>query len=142
VATEPEERRNAEAAPLDPAAERRRATEQMLDGVEQCYNALLRKDVMRVEEFYRPETKADQEKLKKLNRILGTREWEAQVGAREDGAQRIEGRTGSMDFGFRLAWKDAFGGRLTSNLLFRAEFVEHENQLDLTSCRIVGSPKL
>jgi hypothetical protein len=47
-----------------------------------------------------------------------------------------------MEFGFRLAWKDAFGGRLASQPTFRAEFVKNDDGFDLTSCRIVGSPHL
>jgi hypothetical protein len=47
-----------------------------------------------------------------------------------------------MEFGFRLSWKDAFGGRLSSRPMFRAEFTESGGKLDLASCRIVNSPKL
>jgi hypothetical protein len=64
------------------------------------------------------------------------------VGERTDGAQRIDGSTAFMDFGFRLAWRDAFGGRLASTPTFRAEFVRNGNTLALTSCRIEGSPRL
>jgi hypothetical protein len=127
---------------VDAAIERQRSIEQIRAGVEQCYDALLRKDVVRVEELYQPETKDDREKLKKLSRILSTSEWEAQVGEREDGPERLEGSTASMDFGFRLAWKDAFGGRLASSPTFRADFVKNGNTLALSSCRIVGSPRL
>jgi hypothetical protein len=114
----------------------------MLAGVELCYGALRVKDVDRVEELYKPESRSDQEKLKKLGRILRTSEWEAEVGEREDGAQRLEGSNPTMDFGFRLSWKDSFGGRLRSEPVFRAEFVKNGDKLDLSSCRIVGSPKL
>jgi uncharacterized protein YjdB len=128
--------------PVPPAAERQRLVDQMLAGIEVCYGALRAKDVDRVEELYRPETKSDREKLRKLGRILQTREWEAVVGEREDGAQRLEDSTAAMDFGFRLTWKDSFGGRIRSQPVFRAEFVKNGDQLDLSSCRIVGSPKL
>jgi hypothetical protein len=130
------------APPANPAAERQRMLDQMLASVELCYGALRAKDVIRVRELYRPETKSDREKLKKLERILQTREWEAVVGEREDGAQRLDGSRATMDFGFRLSWKDAFGGRLRSEPVFRAEFVKNGDRLDLASCRIVGSPKL
>jgi hypothetical protein len=64
------------------------------------------------------------------------------VGDREDGTQHIDGATAAMDFSFRLTWKDAFGGRLSSNPVFRAEFAKNGNSWDLSSCRIVGSPNL
>jgi hypothetical protein len=128
--------------PADPAAERLRVIDQMRQGVDQCYKAVAQKDVRRVEDFYHPESKTDQDNLKKLSRILLTSEWSAQVGEREDGAQRIGSTTASMEFEFRLSWKDAFGGRLNSQPVFRAEFTRNGGQLDMTSCRIVGSPRL
>jgi uncharacterized protein YjdB len=141
------QRPNAEAAsadpvPPDPAAERQRLIEQVLAGVEQCYTALRGKDMVRVSELYRPATKSDGEKLGKLGRILQTREWDAEVGEREDGAQRLDAGSASMEFGFRLSWKDAFGGRLNSHPVFRAEFSRTGSTLGLASCRIVNSPKL
>ena len=97
----------------------------------------------RVAALYHPATRADEEKLSKLGRILQTREWSAQVGEREDGAQRLESGSASMEFAFRLSWKDAFGGHLRSRPVFRAEFREIAGgKLDLASCRIVNSPKL
>ena len=141
-APEAETQRVAATAPPDPAAERRQVLEQVRAGVERCYDALARKDVRQVEQLYRAASKSDQENLKKLSRILRTEEWEAQVGERQDGTQRIGGGTASMEFGFRLAWKDAFGGRLASQPTFRAEFVKNDDGFDLTSCRIVGSPHL
>jgi uncharacterized protein YjdB len=130
------------APPAQPADTREQSLAQMLAGVERCYNALARKDVVRVEELYKPETKTDLENLKKLGRILRTSEWEAQVGERRDGAQQLDGASPSMRFGFRLSWKDAFGGRLSSAPEFRAEFVRAGGNLELSSCRIIGSPKL
>jgi serine/threonine protein kinase/uncharacterized protein YjdB len=129
-------------SPVDPAAERQRVLDQMLAGVELCYGALREKDMVQVVALYHPATKADREKLSKLGRILQTREWSAEVGEREDGTQRLENGSASMEFGFRLSWKDAFGGRLNSRPVFRAEFTQSGGKLDLTSCRIVNSPKL
>jgi hypothetical protein len=126
----------------DPTAERQRAIEQMLSGVERCYNALQRKDVARVAELYKPASRGDRDKLKKLSRILWTNEWGAVVGEREDGVQRVEDTTAATDFSFRLTWKDAFGGRLSSRPVFRAEFTRNGSGWDLSSCRIIGSPKL
>ncbi|HEX2250530.1 MAG TPA: Ig-like domain-containing protein, partial [Gemmatimonadales bacterium] len=126
----------------DPAAERQRIVGQMLAGVERCYGALQRNDVAQVELLYKPETRDDREKLRKLARILYTKEWEATVGPRADGAQRVEERTAVMEFGFRMTWKDAFGGRITSQPVFRADFVRDGSSLQLSSCRIINSPRL
>jgi uncharacterized protein YjdB len=126
----------------DAALLQRRMLEQMVAGVEQCYEALRQKDVARLEALYNAATKSDLDKLKKLRRILETDEWEAEVGARQDKAHRMENDTTTMDFTFRLTWKDAFGGRLTSHPLFRADFNRSGSQLSLSSCRIIGSPKL
>jgi len=128
--------------PADPAAEQLRLIDEMRQGVDQCYNAVARKDVSELEELYRPESKSDRDNLKKLSRILRTSEWAAQVGEREDGAQRMGSATASMEFGFRLSWKDAFGGRLTSRPVFRVDFVKDGSRLNLTSCRIIGTPDL
>ena len=114
----------------------------MRQAVDQCYNAVANKDVSRLEEFYHPESKTDRDNLKKLSRILRTSEWSAQVGEREDGAQRIGSATASMEFALRLSWKDAFGGRLTSHPVFRVEFVKDGTTIDLSSCRIIGTPDL
>ena len=141
----PADNRSPQAAPTeraDPAAERQRVVEQMAAGVERCYAALLQKDVAQVKALYRAETKSDDEKLSKLSRILRTREWAAEIGERKDGVQRIQSSTPSAEFSFRLSWKDAFGGRLTSYPVFRADFTRSGDNLDLSSCRIVGSPKL
>ncbi len=138
-----EARRSSPTTPAsDPAAERLRLTDEMRRGVDQCYNAVAQKDVSELEELYHPESKTDQDNLKKLSRILRTSEWSAQVGEREDGAQRIGSATASMEFALRLSWKDAFGGRLTSHPVFRVEFVKDGTSLDLSSCRIIGTPDL
>jgi hypothetical protein len=142
LAAEEARRSSPATPPADPAAERLRLIDEMRQGVDQCYNAVAQKDVSELEELYHPESKPDRDNLKKLSRILRTSEWAAQVGEREDGAQRIGSATASMEFGFRLSWKDAFGGRLNSQPVFRAEFTRNGGQLDMTSCRIVGSPRL
>jgi serine/threonine protein kinase/uncharacterized protein YjdB len=126
----------------DLAAERVRTIDQMVAGVERCYRALQEKDVVQVEQLYHPGSKRDQENLKKLSRILRTSEWDATVGEREEGGQRVQEGAATMDFGFRLTWKDAFGGRLSSRPVFRAEFNRNGDSMDLSSCRIVGEPKL
>jgi hypothetical protein len=98
--------------------------------------------VAQVQDFYNPVTRSDLDKLKKLSRILRTPEWAAQVSARKDQDARTDGSTATADFSFSLTWKDAFGGRLTSHPVFRAEFTRSGGQMSLSSCRIVGSPKL
>jgi uncharacterized protein YjdB len=124
------------------ADDRQQILQQMIAGVEQCYGALREKDLPRVQALYNPATKSDRDKLKKLSRILGTHEWAAEIGEREDGVQRVGDNTARMEFSFRMSWKDAFGGRLSSYPLFRAEFSILGNQLTLSSCRITNSPKL
>jgi uncharacterized protein YjdB len=126
----------------DPDGARQQILQQMMAGVEQCYMALREKDLPRVQALYNPATKTDLDKLKKLSRILGTHEWAAEIGEREDGAQRVADNFARMEFSFRMSWKDAFGGRLSSYPLFRAEFSLVGNQLTLSSCRITNSPKL
>jgi hypothetical protein len=126
----------------DAAREHQKVLEQMVTGVEQCYQALHDKDVLRVQALYNPADKVDEDRLKKLNRILSTHEWDAQVGERQDGAQKVGENTARMDFSFRLTWKDAFGGRLSSDPAFRAEFSILGSQLTMSSCRIINSPKL
>jgi hypothetical protein len=131
----------APAAP-DPAAERQRTLELVMAGVDRCYSALREKDVAEVKALYHAETKSDEEKLSRLSRILRTREWDAQIGERKDGVQRVVSSTPTAEFSFRLTWKDAFGGRLTSYPVFRTEFARSGSSLELASCRIIGSPKL
>jgi uncharacterized protein YjdB len=129
-------------SPDDLATEQQRVIDEMKAGVEQCYGALRQKDVGRLAQLYQSANKSDQEKLNKLSRILRTAEWAAEVSNREDGAQRISDATAAMDFSFRLTWKDAFGGRLSSKPIFRAEFAKNGDSWDLSSCRIIGSPNL
>jgi eukaryotic-like serine/threonine-protein kinase len=137
------EDRQAQPTPqTDPDAERRLLADQMIAGVEECYSALKTKDLARVEQLYRPVTKADRENLKKLTGILRRQEWAAVVGERKDGSQRIDAKSASMDFGFLLTWKDAFGGHLRSEPAFRAEFTRKGAEAQLSSCRIIGSPRL
>ncbi len=113
----------------------------LLAGVQQCYDALRSKDVDRVAALYRAVEKADRDKLNKLTRILRTEEWSAVVGERVDGPRQL-GSGATADFSFQLVWKDAFGGRLTSRPVFRAEFARGRSGWEMLRCRIVGSPKL
>jgi hypothetical protein len=124
------------------SAERSRLEAAMKTGVQQCYNALRSKNVTRVSQLYRPATRSDEDKLNKLNRILQTEEWSAVVGERVDGARQLGKANAAAEFSFQLVWKDAFGGRLTSRPVFRAEFANNGDAWEISSCRIIGSPKL
>jgi hypothetical protein len=141
---EPEETTTQTAAgpPEDREPDRHRLDAAISAGVQQCYDALRSKNVVRVAELYQPVKASDKNKLNKLTRILRTEEWDAVVGERVDGTRRLRPEAATMDFGFQLVWKDAFGGRLTSRPVFRAEFAKNGNDWEITSCRIVGSPKL
>lgn len=114
----------------------------MRDGLEECYRAVRSKDVSRVARFYDPQTVADEDKLRRLIRILRTEPWEATVGRRVDGARELGPQAAAAEFSFRLAWRDSFGGRLSSQPIFRAEFSRDGDGWTMSSCRIVGSPKL
>jgi hypothetical protein len=126
----------------DPAAARQRLEVSILAGVKQCYDAIRYKDVARMAELYRPTNRSHKDKLNKLTRILRTEEWGAVVGERVDGMRQVVTEAPAMEFSFQLVWKDAFGGRLTSRPVFRAEFIRDGTELKISSCRIVGSPKL
>ena len=126
----------------DPGGAGRRLDAGILTGVQQCYDGLRSKDVARVTELYRPTNESDKDKLNKLTRILRTEEWSAMVGERVDGTRQVSPSTAAMEFSFQLVWKDAFGGRLSSRPVFRAEFAKSGNAWEISSCRIVGSPKL
>jgi hypothetical protein len=123
-------------------AESRRREAWLLAAVEQCYQALRSRDVARLEQWYRPATPSDQDKLNRLKRILTTEEWAAVVGERINGERHLAGDSPAMDFSFQLVWKDAFGGRLTSRPVFRTEIARSGSTWEISSCSIVGSPKL
>ncbi|MBA3319374.1 MAG: protein kinase [Gemmatimonadales bacterium] len=112
------------------------------EGIDQCYGAVRSKDLDRLAEMYQPKTYADEEKLKRMTRILRTEPWKAVVGRRVNGAKEIGATAAAAEFSFRLAWRDALGGRLSSQPIFRAEFIQNPDGWAMSSCRIVGSPKL
>jgi len=124
------------------SAERTRRDVTIRLGVLKCYGALRSKDIARVTDLYGPGNKSDEDKLNKLTRILETKEWAAVIGERVDGARQVGNTSAAVEFSFQLVWKDAFGGRLTSRPVFRAEFVKNGNEWEISSCRIAGSPKL
>ncbi|MBA3659472.1 MAG: hypothetical protein H0W67_07735 [Gemmatimonadales bacterium] len=111
-------------------------------GVQRCYQAVRSKDVGGLSAVYSPASDADRENLRKLSRLLRTSEWAATVGDLKAGARRLGRAQASADFSVPLSWKDAFGGRLNSQPVFRTEFIRRGDRWDLMSCRIVGSPRL
>jgi uncharacterized protein YjdB len=131
-----------ETATATAAADRQVIEDAILAGVNTCYGAVHEGDTDRLATLYAPKTDADRDKLRKLSRVLETREWSAVVGEKVNGERKIGREVATMDFSFELSWKDAFGGRLSSQPTLRAEFDRSGNRWRLTSCRIVGSPKL
>jgi serine/threonine-protein kinase len=126
----------------DPPLDRRELESRMREGVEDCYGAVRAKDLGRLEQIYHPKTYADEDKLRRLLRILRTEPWKAVVGKRVDGARELGARAAAAEFSFRLEWRDSHGGRLSSQPIFRAEFARGPEGWAMSSCRIVGSPKL
>ena len=123
------------------AVQQQRALEEIGAAVDRCYGAIQRKDVVQLAEMYNPVTRSDRDNLKKLSRILRTDEWDAAVDRRVDTPQQIGPASATTEFSFHLTWKDAFGGRVNSRPVFRVEYARRDNQWQMTSCRIVGSPK-
>jgi hypothetical protein len=128
--------------PDDPPVDRRKLESRIRDGVEDCYRVVRSKDLDRLARLYDPKTVADEDKLRRLSRILRTEPWQAVVGRRVDGVRELGSRSAAAEFSFRLTWRDSYGGRLSSQPIFRAEFTREGDDWALSSCRIVGSPKL
>jgi eukaryotic-like serine/threonine-protein kinase len=135
----------ADAAPAAgdaPPVNRRELEARLREGVEDCYRAVRSKELERLARVYAPKTAADEDKLRRLTRILRTEPWQAVIGRRVDGVRDLGSRTAAAEFSFRLTWRDAYGGRLSSQPIFRAEFARDGDEWTMSSCRIVGSPKL
>jgi serine/threonine-protein kinase len=126
----------------EPPKDRRKAESAIRDGVEECYRAVRSKELDRLARLYAPKTLADEDKLRRLTRILRTEPWQAVVGRRVDGLRELHSRSAAAEFSFRLTWRDSYGGRLSSQPIFRAEFARDRDEWTMSSCRIVGSPKL
>jgi hypothetical protein len=132
-----------EATPDDePPVDRRKLEGKLRDGVEECYGAVRSKDLDRLAELYAPKSPADEDKLRRLTRILRTEPWEAVVGRRVDGVRQLGSRTAAAEFSFRLTWRGSYGGRLSSQPIFRLELTRDGEEWVRSSCRILGSPKL
>jgi hypothetical protein len=122
--------------------ERQRAEAWVGKGVDECYAALQSRDVERLRSLWHPVSRADEDNLKRLTRLLRTREWAVVVGERFDRAPAIGAEAATMEFSVPLAWKDPSAGPRTSQPLFRAEFARTADGWQMSSCRIVGSPRL
>jgi hypothetical protein len=122
--------------------DRRKLEARIRAGVEDCYRTVRSKDLDRLARLYNPKTVADEDKLRSLSRILRTEPWQAVVGRRVDGVRELGSSSAAAEFSFRLTWRDSYGGRLSSQPIFRAEFTREADDWALSSCRIVGSPKL
>jgi hypothetical protein len=122
--------------------DRRKLEARIRAGVEDCYRTVRSKDLDRLARLYDPKTVADEDKLHRLSRILRTEPWQAVVGRRVDGVRELGSNRAAAEFSFRLTWRDSYGGRLSSQPIFRAEFTREADDWALSSCRIVGSPKL
>ena len=136
------ERARAERPRVEQPIDRRQLESRIRDGVEDCYDAVRSKDLDRLVEVYHPRTYADEDKLKRLTRILRTEPWKAVVGKRVDGVRELGATAAAAEFSFRLGWRDSHGGRLSSQPIFRAEFARGPDGWAMSSCRMVGSPKL
>ena len=74
-------------------------------GVEECYGALQSKDLIRLRAMWHPDAGPDEERLRRLSRIL--RDSSANVGERIDHAPAIGLESASFEFGVPLAWRES-----------------------------------
>jgi hypothetical protein len=110
----------------------------LLAGVEECYGAIQARDVTRLRSMWRPETTADESRLRQLDRVL--RDFDARVGPRVDHVPTTGLEAASLQFGVPLAWKQS-GGARTLQLVFRADFVRAAGRWEMSSCRVIGQPR-
>ncbi|MDQ3136787.1 MAG: Ig-like domain-containing protein, partial [Gemmatimonadota bacterium] len=126
----------------DGNSERRQAETWVAAGVEQCYGALQSRNLARLGLLWRPVSRSDEDNLKQLTRILRTPELEAVVGERTDRPPTIGPQAATAEFTAPLTWRESSAGPRTSHLVFRAGFVRTLDRWELSSCRVVGSPRL
>jgi hypothetical protein len=119
-----------------------RAAEWMESGLDDCYNALESHNVGRLRTIWQPQSRGDEDNLKRLSEILGSSEANAKVGERIDRAPTVGPEAATMDFIVPLSWREASGGTRAIQLLFRAEFVRAAGRWEMSSCRIVGTQRL
>ncbi|MEP6688690.1 MAG: Ig-like domain-containing protein, partial [Gemmatimonadales bacterium] len=122
----------------DPDDARPRTDTRLEAGVEACYQAIRSGDLRRVRALWRPTSKADEDNLKRLGRVLQARNGTA-VGDRADGIPTIGLESAAMEFSVPLTWSES-GGRGTGQADFRAEFALIAGRWEMSSCRMVGPP--
>jgi uncharacterized protein YjdB len=110
-------------------------------GVEECYGALRGRDLDRIAQLYQPSSKADQETLKRLTRLVRAGGG-ASIGNRSDYSPVIHTAQAAMEFTVELSWVDGSGVRHETQPLFQADFDRQGAAWVMTACRIVGSPGL
>jgi uncharacterized protein YjdB len=118
-----------------------RAGDWMATALDECFGAVQSQNVYRLRAIWQSQSPADEENLKRLTRILDTSGWNATVGERIEQAPVIGPEAATMDFIVPLAWREPPGGPRSAQLLFRAEFVRAAGRWEMSSCRIVGTPK-
>jgi hypothetical protein len=108
-------------------------------GVEACHQALLSRDMRRVRALWRPASKAEEDNLKRLARVLQAGGGSTAVGDRAEGASTIGLESAAMEFSVPLTWSESWGRR-TGEADFRAEFALNAGRWEMSSCRMVGPP--
>ncbi len=108
-------------------------------GVESCHQALLSRDMRRVRALWRPASKAEEDNLKRLGRVLQAGGGSTVVGDRAEGASTIGLESAAMEFSVPLTWSESWGRR-TGQADFRAEFALNAGRWEMSSCRMVGPP--
>jgi hypothetical protein len=137
VLTRPEPLRS-QGWPADPE----RTADWMATGVDECFGALQSQNVYRLRALWQPQSAPDEANLKELTRILASSDVEVTVGERIDRPPAIGPEAATMDFNVPFTWREPSRGARTAQLLFRAEFVRAAGRWEMSSCRIVGTPKL
>ena len=121
--------------PIRSAAEDEAIDARLMAGVEECYGALQSKDLIRLRAMWHPDAGPDEERLRRLSRIL--RDSSANVGERIDHAPAIGLESASFEFGVPLAWRESSSAR-SGVPVFRAEFVRTGGRWELSTCRITS----
>jgi hypothetical protein len=98
-------------------------------------------NLFRLQAIWQPQNQNDHENLRQLSRVLGTSELNATVGERVERPPVIGPEAATMDFTVPLVWQDPPRAAHNAMLVFRAEFVRAAGRWEMSSCRIVGTPK-
>jgi serine/threonine protein kinase len=131
--------RPAPLAAADPDGGRPPSEAGLAAGVEACHQALLSRDMRRVRALWGPASKAEEDNLKRLARVLQAGGGSTAVGDRAEGASTIGLESAAMEFSVPLTWSESWGRR-TGQADFRAEFALNAGRWEMSSCRMVGPP--